>query len=67
MQLFRGKPLVLELYCRKTEKERRYNKEKGWPWQCGKNREWRKRRRARDERKKGESLRERGGPKQPLL
>jgi hypothetical protein len=34
---------------------------------CGERGKWRERRRARNESKKGESIRERGGTKQPLL
>jgi hypothetical protein len=58
--------MVLEFYCRKAA--RREKVERGRPAMvCGERGEGRERRRARDETKKGKSIRERGGTKQPLL
>jgi hypothetical protein len=51
--------MVLELYCRKSERKREGKRERGWPWPCGEKAEGRKKQRARDESKKDESLRER--------
>jgi hypothetical protein len=49
--------MVLELYCRKVGKKREgRNKESGQPWPCGDRGLGRERRRARDESKKGKSL-----------
>jgi hypothetical protein len=57
--------MVLELYCRKAGAKREGRKR---PWPYGKTGEGREGRRARDESKKGESLkREQGGAKQLLL
>ena len=50
--------IVLELYCRKTERKREGKREVRAMWREGGKRG---ERRARDESKKGESLRERGG------
>jgi hypothetical protein len=54
--------MILELYCRKTERKREAGH--GHVERRG---EGSGKRRARDESKKGESLRERGEAKQPLL
>jgi hypothetical protein len=49
--------VLLELYCRKTERKREgRKKERGRPWPRGERGEGRVRRRAREESKKGESL-----------
>jgi hypothetical protein len=64
--------MVLELYCRKAERKREgRKKERGWlalpiaMWREGEGRE---KRRARDESKKGESLkRERRGQATPFI
>jgi hypothetical protein len=55
--------MVLELYCRKSERKREGRKrERGRSWPHGEMGKERARRRARDESKKGESLkRERRG------
>jgi hypothetical protein len=58
--------MVLELYCRKAMREMVERERPTMALGGGRERE-RERRRSRDESKKGESLRERGGPKQPLL
>jgi hypothetical protein len=60
--------MVLELYCRKEERKREGKRKR----ETGHGHVWRReersgKRRARDESKKDESLRERGGAKQPLL
>jgi hypothetical protein len=59
--------MVLELYCRKSERKREDKRKRG----AGQSHVERggkgDRRRARDESKKGASLRERGGAKQSLL
>ena len=61
--------MVLDLYCRKAERKREGKKKKrGWPWPRGERGEGRERRRARDESKKGESLkRVRRGQAAPLI
>jgi hypothetical protein len=61
--------MVLELYCRKAETKREGKKrERGWPWPCGERGDGRERRRARDESKKGQSLkRERRGQAAPFI
>ena len=61
--------MVLELYCRKAERKREGRKrERGWPWPRGERGEGRERRRARDESKKGESLkRVRRGQAAPFI
>ena len=59
--------MVLELYCRKPGGKREGKRERDWPWPCGEREERIGRRRARDENKRGESLRKRGGAKQSLL
>jgi hypothetical protein len=58
--------MVLELYCRKAARKREGRKRETshGMWREGEGRE---RRRARDESKKGESIRKGGGAKQPLL
>jgi hypothetical protein len=49
--------MVLELYCRKAGRKREGRKrERGQPWPCGERGQGRERKRARDESKKGESL-----------
>jgi hypothetical protein len=49
--------MVLELYCRKAVRKTEGRKrERGQPWQCGEKGEAREIRRAREEVKKGESL-----------
>jgi hypothetical protein len=51
--------MVLDLYCRKTGGKREGRKrERGQPWPCGEKGEGRERRKARDESKKGESLKQ---------
>ena len=51
------KSMVLELYCRIKQGEgEKVERERGRPWSHGERGEGRERRRARDERKKGESL-----------
>jgi hypothetical protein len=59
--------MVLEHYCRKAGRRREGRKKTGLPWPCGERGEGRGERRARDENKRGESLRKRGGAKQSLL
>jgi hypothetical protein len=49
--------MVLELYCTKAERKKEGRKrERGQPLPCGEKGEGRERKRARDESKKGESL-----------
>ena len=61
--------MVLELYCRKAGRKREGRKrERGQPWPRGERGEGRERRRARDESKKGESLkRARRGQAAPFI
>ena len=61
--------MVLELYCRKAGRKREGRKrERGQPWPRGEWGEGRERRRAKDESKKGESLKtERRGQTAPFI
>ena len=59
--------MVLELYYRRVKRERRLKERKGPAMASGEKGEGRGKRTARDESKKGKSLRERGRAKQPLL
>jgi hypothetical protein len=63
--------MVLELYCRKVGKKREGKRKRetgyGHEERRGKREGEKRERRDRDESKKDESLRERGGAKQPLL
>jgi hypothetical protein len=58
--------MVLELYCRKTERKREGRRRETGHGHVGEGEE-RRRRRARDENKRGESLRERRGQTAPFI